>query len=82
MFIYYNRGALTRAEWDPELKIANVTHRVGRHWKQMGHEVGGKLHLFPEEALFLLETVSIYKFTRLWVLCSSSNDCMMIGSSD
>jgi len=58
----FNRGALTRAEWDPELKIARVTCRVGRHWKQMGHEVGGKLHLFPEEALFLLETVSMCKF--------------------
>jgi hypothetical protein len=31
----------------------------------MGREVGGKLHLFPEEALFLLETVSISKFKRL-----------------
>lgn len=28
----------------------------------MGHEVGGKLYLFPEEALFLLETVSMCKF--------------------
>lgn len=27
----------------------------------MGHEAGGKLHLFPEEALFLMETVSICK---------------------
>ncbi|PNF21027.1 hypothetical protein B7P43_G08403 [Cryptotermes secundus] len=52
-------GALTRAEWEPELKIAKVTHKVGRHWKQMGHEVGGKLHLLPEEALFLLETTCL-----------------------
>lgn len=52
-------GALTRADWDPELKIARVTCRVGRHWKQMGHEVGGKLYLFPEEALFLLETACL-----------------------
>jgi hypothetical protein len=28
----------------------------------MGHEVGGKLYLLPEEALFLLETVSVCKF--------------------
>jgi hypothetical protein len=59
IFPCYNRGALTTADWDPELKIARVTYRVGRHWKQMGHEVGGKLYLFPEEALFLLETVSM-----------------------
>jgi hypothetical protein len=57
--VCYDRGALTRAEWDPELKLANVTCKVGRHWKQMGHDVGGKLYLLPEEALFLLETVSI-----------------------
>ncbi|KAJ9577634.1 hypothetical protein L9F63_005821 [Diploptera punctata] len=52
-------GSLAKAEWDAENKVAIVTFKVGRHWKQMGHDVGGKLVLFPEEALFLLEANSL-----------------------
>ncbi|XP_069685224.1 putative leucine-rich repeat-containing protein DDB_G0290503 [Periplaneta americana] len=48
-------GTLIKAEWDPELKIAVVTCNVGRQLKHMGRQVGGKIQLYPEEALFLME---------------------------
>jgi hypothetical protein len=36
-----------------------VTRKVGKHFQTMGCEKGGKLLLQPEEALYLMETVSL-----------------------
>lgn len=51
-------GALSHAVWLDKLRLAEVTKKVGSHWQYMGHYLNGKSFLFPEEALFLIETVS------------------------
>lgn len=53
---------LASAEWIPTQKKALVTKRSGQDWSTFGTDKNGSLYLIPEEALFLLETVSIIKF--------------------
>ncbi|CAK1596418.1 unnamed protein product [Parnassius mnemosyne] len=48
-------GVLSHAVWRESLMLAEVTQKSGGHWQFMGHNVGKKLFLFPEEALFLME---------------------------
>nr|CAD7569090.1 unnamed protein product [Timema californicum] len=48
-------GNLARAEWNDELKEAEVTRVTGKHWQVIGHERETKIWLYPEEALYLLE---------------------------
>ncbi|XP_023944638.2 uncharacterized protein LOC112050578 [Bicyclus anynana] len=48
-------GVLSHAQWNEELMLAEVTQKVGSCWQYFGHNVGKKLYLKPEEALFLLE---------------------------
>nr|CAD7393698.1 unnamed protein product [Timema cristinae] len=48
-------GNLARAEWNDELKEAEVTRVTGKHWQVIGHERKTKIWLYPEEALYLLE---------------------------
>nr|CAD7460111.1 unnamed protein product [Timema tahoe] len=48
-------GNLARAEWNDELKEAEVTRVTGKHWQVIGHERESKIWLYPEEALYLLE---------------------------
>ncbi|VVC88991.1 unnamed protein product, partial [Leptidea sinapis] len=50
------RGNLSRAEWKNELMLAEVIHKVGGHWQYLGHNVGKKLYLEPEEILYLMES--------------------------
>ncbi|CAH0397777.1 unnamed protein product [Chilo suppressalis] len=49
------RGVLSHAVWREDLKLAEVTHQVGSHWKYLGHSKDKKMHLKPEEALYLME---------------------------
>ena len=53
------RGSLSQAVWHPDLQLAEVTVQTGSHWLTMGHVVDKKLYLYPEEALYLLEIVSM-----------------------
>ncbi|KAJ8728317.1 hypothetical protein PYW08_016702 [Mythimna loreyi] len=48
-------GTLSHAEWRDDLMLAEVTQKAGGHWQYLGHNVGKKLYLRPEEALFLME---------------------------
>lgn len=54
-----SRNALSTANWLPDIGLAQVTHLNGNGWDSFGftEKSSGKLHLYPEEALFLLETV-------------------------
>lgn len=45
------------AVWNHKKKLAEVTRRAGRHFQTLGFEKEGKLYLYPEEALYMLETV-------------------------
>lgn len=49
-------GNLSAADWKPELMRAQVTKKVGKHWEVFGHNKDNCEWLFPEEALFMLET--------------------------
>ena len=51
-------GSLAQAEWYERKKLAEVTVRAGKFALTMGFEKDGKIFLYPEEALYLLETVS------------------------
>ncbi|KAJ0177370.1 hypothetical protein K1T71_007379 [Dendrolimus kikuchii] len=50
------RGVLSHASWSDDLKLAEVTQQAGGYWQYLGYNVGKKLFLMPEEALFLMET--------------------------
>lgn len=52
-------GCLAGAVWDHKKKLAEVTRRTGKHFQTLGFEKEGALYLYPEEALFLLETNSL-----------------------
>jgi tRNA-splicing endonuclease subunit sen54 N-term len=43
----------------PDEGLAKIDKPVGGSWDCYGFQKNGKLHLYPEETLFLLETVSI-----------------------
>ena len=53
------RSQLSEAVWDMGKDLAKVTKPCNRHWGVMGHTVDNGLHLYPEEALFLLESNAI-----------------------
>ena len=54
------RSQLSEAIWDMGKDLAKVTKPCNRHWGVMGHIVDNNgLHLYPEEALFLLESNAI-----------------------
>jgi tRNA-splicing endonuclease subunit sen54 N-term len=53
------RNLLSKAIWMPDEGLAKIDKLVGGSWDCYGFQKNGKLHLYPEEALFLLETVSI-----------------------
>ena len=46
------KSQLTEAAWDEELKSVKIVKAVGKQWSFMGH----KRLVYPEEALFLLES--------------------------
>ncbi|KAK3927821.1 tRNA-splicing endonuclease subunit Sen54 [Frankliniella fusca] len=52
-------GCLAGAVWDHRKQLAKVTKRTGKHFQALGFEKEGALYLYPEEALFLLETNSL-----------------------
>ncbi|KAG8235171.1 hypothetical protein J437_LFUL015477 [Ladona fulva] len=52
-------ASLSQAEWIPSIQLVKVTKLVGRQWSYMGHRYLGDMVLYPEEALFLLETNAI-----------------------
>ncbi|KAJ1527266.1 hypothetical protein ONE63_008789 [Megalurothrips usitatus] len=52
-------GFLATAVWNDNKKVAEVTRRTGKHFQTLGFEKDGALYLYPEEALYLLETNSL-----------------------
>ena len=52
------RNLLSKAIWMPNEGLARIDKLVGGGWDCYGFQKSGKLHLYPEEALFLMETVS------------------------
>ena len=55
----FQKGQLSQAVWDCLAKRAKVTKPCGKHWNTMGHIYKNQLHIFPEEALFLIESGSL-----------------------
>lgn len=55
--VIYSSGSLSQAVWQQELKLAEITHQVGSHWSKVGQRINKKLYAYPEEALYLLESV-------------------------
>jgi tRNA-splicing endonuclease subunit sen54 N-term len=63
-FVQYCLSFLSRcmrsiAEWIDEMGKAKVTSKKGKHWCNFGFEKDKSLWLNPEEALYLVETVSM-----------------------
>lgn len=58
-FFFFSSGSLSQAVWHPDLQRAEVVHQVGSYWSTMGQVENNKLYLQPEEALYLLEIVSV-----------------------
>ncbi|OWR44948.1 putative tRNA-splicing endonuclease subunit Sen54 [Danaus plexippus plexippus] len=54
------KGAMSHAVWKDNLKLAEVTHKVGGHWQHMGHNIGKQLYIRAEEILFLMELNCLY----------------------
>ncbi|XP_045535647.1 uncharacterized protein LOC106717482 [Papilio machaon] len=52
-------GVLSHAEWRENLMLAEVIQKSGGHWQFVGHNIGKKLYLYPEETLFLIEINSL-----------------------
>jgi len=55
------KNTLSTANWLPNVGLAEVTHLLGNGWESFGftEKISGKLRLYPEEALFLLETAGV-----------------------
>ncbi|XP_062508740.1 uncharacterized protein LOC134184980 [Corticium candelabrum] len=51
-----NKKSLSIAEWVPNRGYAEVKIAKGSCWRWIGRSIDGQLTLWPEEALFLLET--------------------------
>ena len=51
------RSQVSEGEWKDNLVY--VYKKIGKHWDVFGHTVNQQLFLYPEEALFLLESNSI-----------------------
>ena len=50
------RSQISEATWDAETGLALVHKPCGKYFEVMGHVRDDKIHLYPEEALFLLES--------------------------
>lgn len=50
---------LSKAQWIPELQCAKVLKKVGKKWTHFGHSFMGNDVLYAEEAVYLLEIVSL-----------------------
>jgi tRNA-splicing endonuclease subunit sen54 N-term len=58
IFNLFSRCLRSIAEWVEEKGMAKVTTKKGKHWCNFGFEKDRSLWLNPEEALYLVETVS------------------------
>lgn len=54
--------------WRPELGLVRVNVFRGSHFDRMGRSLGGKLHLLPEEALYLISKGAAMLFDEQWEL--------------
>ncbi|XP_034243252.1 uncharacterized protein LOC117646438 [Thrips palmi] len=52
-------SCLAGAVWNHKKKLAEVTRRAGKHFQTLGFVKEGTLYLYPEEALYMLETNSL-----------------------
>ncbi|XP_072259328.1 tRNA-splicing endonuclease subunit Sen54 [Pyxicephalus adspersus] len=52
-------GSLGRGIWKAEENLVELTLPAGKFWHTMGFTIEGRQYLLPEEALYLLECVSI-----------------------
>ncbi|OWF52640.1 tRNA-splicing endonuclease subunit Sen54 [Mizuhopecten yessoensis] len=49
-------GGLVKGEWNKDLQLVELEREMGKFWTYMGFEDSSRKWLFPEEALFLMET--------------------------
>ncbi|XP_046573391.1 tRNA-splicing endonuclease subunit Sen54-like [Haliotis rubra] len=49
-------GGLVQGTWDPNRKLVQFKKEMGKFWSHMGFVDESRKWLFPEEALFLMET--------------------------
>ncbi|XP_053095033.1 tRNA-splicing endonuclease subunit Sen54 isoform X3 [Pangasianodon hypophthalmus] len=55
-------GNLVNADWIPEEKLVKLQSPAGKFWQTMGFSDQGKQCLFPEEALYLMESEGYESF--------------------
>ncbi|KAM6904784.1 tRNA-splicing endonuclease subunit Sen54 [Xenentodon cancila] len=55
-------GNLVKATWIPSEQIVELQSPAGKFWQTMGFSANGKQHLFPEEALYLMECGNLQVF--------------------
>ena len=68
-----HRNLITIAEWCSDSGLAQVAYPLGGGWDSFGFSKknSGGLYLYPEEALFLLETVKNISRNNLKFLIKS-----------
>ncbi|XP_061169079.1 tRNA-splicing endonuclease subunit Sen54-like [Saccostrea echinata] len=49
-------GSLVTGEWNPQLQLVELHKEMGKFWSCMGFSDKSRKWLYPEEALFLMET--------------------------
>ncbi|KAF9924097.1 tRNA splicing endonuclease 54 [Linnemannia zychae] len=55
----YQEKSLSRAVYVPDMGLFRLTMNKGTHFVSMGHTLKGNIHLYPEEALYLVDRSSL-----------------------
>ncbi|XP_078611683.1 tRNA-splicing endonuclease subunit Sen54-like [Branchiostoma floridae x Branchiostoma japonicum] len=73
-------GNLSTAIWLEDVGLAEVTVDKGKFWHHIGHTNEGKKYLYPEEAVFLMETNAIEVYWNNVPLAVQQAYAMMLGN--
>ncbi|CAH1274464.1 TSEN54 [Branchiostoma lanceolatum] len=73
-------GNLSKAIWLEDQGLAEVTVDKGKFWHHIGHSNEGKKYLYPEEAVFLMETNAIEVYWNKLPLAIQQAYAMMLGN--
>nr|XP_022316748.1 tRNA-splicing endonuclease subunit Sen54-like [Crassostrea virginica] len=57
-------GSIVTGEWNPDIQLVELHKEMGKFWSSMGFTDKNRKWLHPEEALFLMETVSISSLSQ------------------
>lgn len=57
----FHRCGRAKAEWNPSLNLAKVNKVVKGLLEHFGYQDKSGIYMYPEEMLYLVETVSILK---------------------